>query len=71
MSASEEDSEGPLPKLGSWTNKLEMLKNPTVFEVSSQETLDEEPKIKNKLKVIRSSTPSESAKGSKRPIKAS
>ena len=67
VSVSEDDSEGPLPKLGSWTNKLKMLKNLAVFEESSQGTLDDEPEIESKLKVIRSSTPSDSAKGSKRP----
>ena len=36
-----------------------MVKNPEVFEVS--------PYIESKLKVILSSTPSESAKGAKRP----
>ena len=67
VSASEENGEGPLPKLRSWTNKRKMVKNPAVFEVSSQGAVDEEPEIESKLKVIGSSTPSESAKGSKRP----
>ena len=64
MFASEENGGGPLPKLRSWTNKRKMVKNPAVFEVSRQGAVDEE--IGSKLKVIRSSTPSESAKGSKR-----
>ena len=35
VSTSEEDSEGPLPKLRSVTNKQEMLNIPAAFEVSS------------------------------------
>ena len=63
VSASEEDRDDPLPKLGSWTSKREMLKNPAAFEVSSQGAVDEAPEIESKLKVFRSSTPTESAKG--------
>ena len=67
VSASEENGEGPLPKLRSWTNKRKMVKNPAVLEMSRQGAVDEAPEISCKLKVIRSSTPSESAKDSKRP----
>ena len=67
VSALEENGEGPLPKLRSWTNKRGMVKNPAVFVVSRQGAVDEAPEIESKLKVIPSSTPSESAKGSKRP----
>ena len=67
MSTSEEDREGPLPKLRSWTNKRGLLKSTAAFEVSSQGAVDVKPEIESKLKMIRSSTPLESAKGSKRP----
>ena len=67
VSASEEDNEGPLPKLGSWTSKREMVKNPTAFEVSSEGAVDEAPEMESRRKVIRPSTPPESAKGSQRP----
>ena len=67
VSTSEEDIEGPLLKLRSWTNKWGMMKNPAVFVLSRQGAVAEAPEIESKLKVIPSSTPSESAKGSKRP----
>ena len=57
MSAVEEDSEGQLAKVRSWTNKREMLKNRAAFEVSSQGAVDEELEINSKLKVIQFSTP--------------
>ena len=59
VSASEENGEGPLPKIRSWANKRKMVKNPAVFEVSRQEAMEEAPEISCKLEVIRSSTPSE------------
>nr|XP_022308860.1 uncharacterized protein LOC111114716 [Crassostrea virginica] len=65
VSASSENGEGPLPKLRRWTNKRKMVKNPAVL--SRQGAVDEAPEISCKLKVIRSSTPSEFAKCSKRP----
>ena len=69
VSTSEEDIEGPLLKLRSWTNKWGMMKNPAVFVLSRQGAVAEAPEIESKLKVIWSSTPSisESANGSKRP----
>ena len=68
VSASEEDRDDPLPKLGSWTDKREMVKNPAAFEVSSQGAVDEAPEIESKLKVFWSSSPAELAKGSQGPI---
>lgn len=49
--AAEVDNVGPLPKVGSWTDEQEMVKNPEVVEVSSQETVDVAPEIESKLRV--------------------